>query len=106
MGCRWLDTQVVKNAEAFWRIIDDFSHVRGIAWGHVHQESDQERKGVRLMSAPSTCVQFKPLSSDFAVDELPPGYRWLDLYPDGRIETAVSRVQGVKFAVDMSMKGY
>lgn len=106
MGCRWLDTQVVKNAEAFWSIIDDFSHVRGIAWGHVHQESDQERKGVRLMSAPSTCVQFKPLSSDFAVDELPPGYRWLDLYPDGRIETAVSRVQGVKFAVDMSMKGY
>jgi Icc protein len=55
---------------------------------------------------PSTCVQFKPLSKDFAIDDVAPGYRWLDLYPDGRVETAVSRVDGVKFEVDFSVKGY
>lgn len=106
MGCDWLDNQVVKNATEFWRILDAFEHVRGILWGHVHQEFDGLRKGVRLMSVPSTCVQFKPQSRDFAVDELPPGYRWLDLYPDGRLETAVSRVAGVRFDVDTSLKGY
>lgn len=106
MGCRWLDTQVVKNAAAFWAIMDSVEHVRGVIWGHVHQESDQQRQGVRLMSVPSTCVQFKPLSRDFAIDELSPGYRWLDLHADGRIDTGVSRVQGVKFEVDMSVKGY
>lgn len=106
MGCAWLDTQVVRNAESFWSIIDQFPQVRAILWGHVHQESDQMRKGVRLMSVPSTCVQFKPKSSDFAVDDVAPGYRWLDLYDDGRIETAVSRVEGVKFEVDFSVKGY
>lgn len=106
MGCAWLDTQVVRNAEAFWAIVDQFTHVRAIVWGHVHQESDQDRKGVRLMSVPSTCVQFKPRSSDFAVDDVAPGYRWFDLHDDGRIDTAVSRVEGVKFEVDFSVKGY
>jgi Icc protein len=106
MGCAWLDTQVVKNAAEFWKVMDDFDHVRAVIWGHVHQEWDQQRRGVRLMSVPSTCVQFKPGSKDFAIDELSPGYRWLDLYPDGRIDTVVSRVQGVKFEVDFSVRGY
>lgn len=106
MGCQWLDTQVVKNADEFWAVVDAYTHVRAILWGHVHQESDRVRNGVRLMSAPSTCVQFKPQSRDFAVDELPPGYRWLDLHADGRIETGVSRVAGVRFEVDLSVKGY
>lgn len=106
MGCAWLDTQVVKNAVDFWAVMDRFEHVRAIIWGHVHQESDQLRKGVRLMSVPSTCVQFKPKSRDFAVDEVAPGYRWFDLHADGRIDTQVSRVEGVKFKVDMSVKGY
>lgn len=106
MGCDWLDNQVVVNATEFWDIVDRHDHVRAILWGHVHQESDRERRGVRLMSVPSTCVQFKPNSHDFAVDSLAPGYRWLDLYPDGRLETGVSRVSGVRFDVDTASTGY
>jgi Icc protein len=106
MGCAWLDTQVVKNAEAFWAEVDKATHVKAIAWGHVHQAWESERKGVKLFSVPSTCVQFKPLSKDFAVDELAPGYRWFDLHDDGTVESAVSRVEGVKFEVDFSVKGY
>lgn len=106
MGCKWLDTQVVASADRFFEIIDHHPRVRTIIWGHVHQEFEGERNGVRLYSVPSTCVQFKPHSEDFAVDDANPGYRWFDLYPDGRIETAVSRVQGVKFEVDFSVKGY
>jgi Icc protein len=64
------------------------------------------RKGVRLLSVPSTCVQFKPLSDDFAIDDLSPGYRWFDLYPNGDIVTQVSRVVGVKFVIDWSVRGY
>lgn len=106
MGCAWLDTQVVKNAKAFWEIIDQFSHVRAIVWGHVHQQWEGEKNGIRLFSVPSTCVQFKPLSEDFAVDTVAPGYRWFDLHEDGRIESTVSRVEGVAFEVDFTVKGY
>lgn len=106
MGCKWLDTQVVASADHFFDIIDRHPRVRAIIWGHVHQEYEGERNGVRLFSVPSTCVQFKPHSEDFAVDDANPGYRWFDLYDDGRIETSVSRVTGIKFEVDFSVKGY
>jgi 3',5'-cyclic-AMP phosphodiesterase len=106
MGCKWLDTQVVASADRFFDVIDRHPRVRAVIWGHVHQEFDGERRGVKLYAVPSTCVQFKPFSEDFAVDKMPPGYRWFDLYPDGRIETTVSRVQGIEFEVDMSVKGY
>ncbi len=33
--------------------------------GHVHQEIDRERNGVRLLASPSTCIQFAPGSEDF-----------------------------------------
>lgn len=106
MGCKWLDTQVVASADRFFEVLDRHDRVRAVVWGHVHQEFNGERNGVKLYSVPSTCVQFKPFSEDFAVDKMPPGYRWFDLYPDGRIETTVSRVQGIEFEVDMSVKGY
>ena len=36
----------------------------------------------------------------------PPGYRWLDLHADGRIETGVSRVWNVAFNVELDSGGY
>ncbi|MCE7523199.1 3',5'-cyclic-AMP phosphodiesterase [Alloalcanivorax xenomutans] len=106
MGSRWLDEQQVANSDAFFRIVDQHPQVRAVLWGHVHQEYESRRKNVRLLSVPSTCVQFKPHSADFALDQCNPGYRWLDLYPDGRIESGVSRVQGMHFTVDLTVNGY
>ena len=106
MGSLWLDTMAVDNPEDFFAITDRHPQIRGILWGHVHQQFDGMRRDVRLMSTPSTCIQFLPKSRDFALDPAPPGYRWLDLYPDGRIETAVERIQAVTGSVDMASNGY
>jgi Icc protein len=89
MGSRWLDGVGLRNSAELLEITDRFPHVRGILWGHVHQESDRRRKGIRLMSTPSTCSQFRPNSDDFALDARPPGYRWLDLRINGTIDTEV-----------------
>jgi Icc protein len=43
---------------------------------------------------------------DFKVDTTAPGYRWLRLHDDGRLETAVSRVVGLEFEVDYGGTGY
>ncbi|MCZ6561195.1 MAG: phosphodiesterase [Gammaproteobacteria bacterium] len=89
MGSRWLDSVGLRNAEQFLEIIDRHTNVRGVVWGHVHQEYDKLRNGVRYLSSPSTCVQFKPRQNDFALDERPPGFRWLELAADGSINTSV-----------------
>lgn len=93
MGSTWLDTVGLRNADEFLDLCDRSDRVRGIVWGHVHQDSDQERRGVRLLSTPSTCSQFKPLADQFATDASPPAYRWLDLHPDGRLTTALVWVE-------------
>ncbi len=102
----WLDTQRVADADQFFAILDRFPQVRGIFWGHIHQQFETERKGVMLRSVPSTCIQFKPRSHDFALDTIAPGYRMIDLHPDGRIDTHVVRVEIPDIGVDTSCMGY
>lgn len=89
MGSAWLDGVGLRNADDFLAAIDRHSNVRGVVWGHVHQASDNVRNGVRYLSAPSTCSQFLPRSAHFAIDQKPPGCRWLRLGGDGAIETWV-----------------
>lgn len=106
IGCGWLDEQMVADAAEFFAVLDDFDCVRAVLWGHVHQEIDRQRNGVRLLASPSTCVQFAPGCENFKADDRPPGYRWLDLAPDGGVSTGVSRVLDVAFEVDLESGGY
>jgi Icc protein len=92
MGSRWLDGVALRDAPDFLQLIDRHRNVRAVLYGHVHQESDRERNGVRHLSTPSTCSQFQPASEFFALDDSPPGYRWLELRPDGSIRTEVQWV--------------
>ena len=92
MGSAWLDGVALRDATAFWSVIDAHPDVRAVICGHVHQAADRTRNRVRLLSTPSTCAQFLPSSEFFALDDRPPGMRWLELYDDGRIETEVAWV--------------
>ena len=106
VGSAWIDQQMVADAEPFWQTLESFEGVRGVLWGHVHQEIDIRRGDIALMASPSTCVQFAPNSEHFKADDQPPGYRWLELCPDGRIETGISRVTDAEFTVDLESGGY
>jgi Icc protein len=106
IGCAWLDEQMVSDAGSFFEILARYPRVRAVLWGHVHQELDQYRDDVRLLCTPSTCVQFLPQQTDFAVDSRAPGYRWLELDADGGVRTGVSRAESQVFAVDKSSAGY
>ena len=106
MGSAWIDEQMVADHAGFFELLDRHDCVRGVLWGHVHQQLDTERQGVKLMATPSSCIQFAPGSYDFKLDDQPPGYRWLELRADGSILTGVSRVHGVSFDVDLDSSGY
>jgi 3',5'-cyclic-AMP phosphodiesterase len=92
MGSAWLDGVALRDASAFWSIIDAHPNVRGVVCGHVHQATDRHRNTLRFMSTPSTCAQFLPGNEFFALDDRPPGMRWLKLHDDGSIESEVSWV--------------
>lgn len=98
MGSLWLDGVGLKDAEQLLEIADRHAHVRALVWGHVHQASDRMRGDIRLLSTPSTCAQFLPQSEFFALDDLPPGCRWIELYPDGRIETTIAWIDSAETA--------
>ncbi len=106
VGSAWIDEQQVSDSEQFLALLAQYSGVKAVLWGHVHQEIDRVQDGLRLLATPSTCVQFAPGSEDFMADTLPPGYRWLTLNADGSLETGVSRVEDVEFSVDTEMGGY
>lgn len=102
----WLDRIGLKNANKFNQIIAENNQVKGVLWGHIHQEYLDIVNGVQWIASPSSCVQFKPGSQDFSAGTEAPGYRYLNLYADGRIESVVHRIDNLEFTVDYSIKGY
>ncbi|MBE0483541.1 MAG: 3',5'-cyclic-AMP phosphodiesterase [Bacterioplanes sp.] len=106
MGSRWIDNIGLKNRSRLFDVLQQHPHVKAVLWGHVHQHSDRMVDGIRMISTPSTCVQFKPESDDFTIDTLAPAYRWLELHDNGDIRTGVQRVENIEFTIDFSVKGY
>lgn len=106
IGSRWLDSMAVDNGAAFFQVIDRHRQVRAVVWGHVHQHFEQQRKHVALLASPSTCIQFLPGSESFAIDPVPPGYRWIDLYSDGSLATGVERLDTIPGRIDPGARGY
>lgn len=105
-SAKWMEGIGLHNEKAFLALIDRFEYVRGVVYGHIHQELDFTRNKVRYFCTPSTCIQFKQEVTEFALDHVNPAYRWLHLYSDGHIESAIERVTGYDFEVDHTSKGY
>ncbi|WP_115717660.1 3',5'-cyclic-AMP phosphodiesterase [Gallaecimonas mangrovi] len=105
-GSCWLDHHQLRNGQDLLARLAKYPKAKAVLYGHIHQEVDEMVSGVRLLASPSTCVQFKPNSQDFAVDETAPGCRYLQLLPDGRIDTRILRLADGIFSVDAAAGGY
>lgn len=106
VGSRWLDAHMLTDSFPFWRIIEHHPQVHGILHGHVHQYFETVRGKTSIYACPSTCIQFKPLSREFALDRIPPGYRWLRLHANGQLETGIHRLAQIPNGVDFLSLGY
>lgn len=94
IGSRWLDRLGLEQGPELLRVASASARVRGIVWGHVHQVWEKTVESVCLLATPATCVQFLPGAESFALDgESKPGWRWLRLHEDGRIETTVHWIE-------------
>ena len=102
----WMKDIGLRNDREFLELLGKYEMVRSVVYGHIHQELDFMFNNIRLFCTPSTCIQFKQEVIDFALDIVNPGYRRLQLFPDGRIESKVIRVEGHTFKADFSSAGY
>jgi len=106
VGSEWIDKLGVQNADEFWKIISHYPNVKAVFFGHIHQVNQQTVHGIACYSVPSTCIQFKTNQNQFGLEKLPPGYRWINLYDDGHIETGVERIADYIGEFDENAKGY
>lgn len=89
LGSVWQDAIALQNADQFWPLLKNNTHVRGIIFGHVHQQWTLNHKGVALFSSPAVAPQYKARCSDVTLEDDPaltgPAYRVYHLQPDGNI---------------------
>jgi Icc protein len=88
----WMNAIGLTDRDALWQLLRSHAQVRLICAGHVHHESSTLRQGVLVVTTPSTGVQFTPESETLVVDDLPWGYRLLELHDDGTFHTRVVRL--------------
>lgn len=106
VNAAWLQVHALQNSEALFAVLDRFTHVKAVLFGHIHHELVHERRQVLYLGSPSTSIQFHPFSSDFKLDDCNPGYRWLELFNDGELRTGIKRVTGKRYQVDFLGIGY
>jgi len=112
IGSAWLDPMMIANATRLLKLCEEEPSIRGLIWGHVRQEMDTvwalgpERRQLRLLACPATCLQFAPRSQQFGLDTQAPGYRVIDLGPDGSIGTQVIRVPNLSITPHLNSGGY
>lgn len=106
IGSNWMDSMSLDNPDDFFGIINGHSKVSGILWGHIHQTFESDHNGIKMMGSPSTCIQFTKDQDDFGIDEMAPGFRWLELMPDGSIKSGIERVQVIPAGLKLDTEGY
>lgn len=87
MGSKWLDSVGLRNGDEVLERLRMLGRIRGVLFGHVHQDYDDDYEGMRILATPSTCAQFKPGSEKFEVDDKPPAYRRVVLSSDGAVDS-------------------
>lgn len=88
----WMDKHELENAG---EVLDWFSRqkaLKAMIYGHIHTVREHRVDGRAVLSAPSSCWQWR-MTHDFGVDDSAPGVRVIDLAPDGTLSTFIRRIE-------------
>ena len=83
------DRYALEAPERLWSVLDREPRLRGVTWGHVHQDFEDQRGNVRLFGSPSTVANSIVGRDKFTLDVGGPAWRWLRLQSNGAIETGL-----------------
>lgn len=102
----WLDQHNLRNTSELLTCLEQHQQIKAIISGHIHQAMDMQWNNYRILTTPSTCIQFKSDSYHFNLSLMPPGWREFELYPDGTLHTQVKRIADNLFTPDVNISGY
>lgn len=105
VGADWMNDIGLLNADDLFEVCDRHPQIKLALFGHIHQEFSRQRNGVHYLGTPSTCIQFKPNSPKFSLDQQQPGIRLVTLHSDGTWESAVQRI-AYRCQLDLAAAGY
>jgi Icc protein len=88
----WMDKHEWTNRQRFNGVVAKYPSIKGVVYGHIHMAIEQQLNQCLYMACPSTCWQFSNQGS-FAISDLMPGYRVINLLKNGQITTATFRIQ-------------
>jgi len=77
MDSTWDDSLSLENPKDLFDIVNNYSNIKGILFGHAHESSEFERNNVKIISCPSTACQF--------TDEKRIGFNYYSLFDDGTL---------------------
>lgn len=91
VGSEWMDAIGLEDRSLLLNVVQDHPSVRLICCGHVHHEFEGAAGPTRVVTTPSTGLQFDPRGTKplFANDA--PGYRVIEL-TDDQLKTRVGRL--------------
>ncbi|MDO5651165.1 MAG: metallophosphoesterase [Moraxella sp.] len=96
VGSAWIDKLQLNNADELLCVLAKHSHAKALLSGHVHQACQIRQSlgthDITLYTCPATSRQFAPFAKDFALDNLPAGYRLIQLYNTGGLSTYIKRL--------------
>ncbi|MBS3785393.1 MAG: metallophosphoesterase [Gammaproteobacteria bacterium] len=92
VNCAWLDAIGLNNGQALLDRLEANPRIAGVISGHVHHAFETMYAGRPVLTAPAMSVQFLAGSDEFAIASGPPAFRWLDLCPDGTIQTGIEEI--------------
>ncbi len=91
LGVQWLDALTLRNGEEFMTRLRAHAQVSWVICGHVHLDQAIQRERLTMLTTPSTCVQFSPVSQAAKMLPGPPAFRIVDL-SGGQLSTRVVRL--------------
>lgn len=78
VGSAWIDAHRLVNDDEFWQTLAPHQNLH-IVCGHVHQAHTLPLFSNTLHTCPATARQFLPHHDDFALDNIPAGFRLICL---------------------------
>jgi Icc protein len=89
IGSPWIDKYPLVEPEGLLGLIDRYSHVKAVVWGHIHQVFEADRNGTAMLGGPSSAINGLRDTQKFTADTGGPAFRWLKLEKGGSLGSGI-----------------